>query len=85
MSGEPDILQAAVRIELHSEMNLVAAHRVIAMNQHSSVAELSKISWPPRMIEDDRLVKLLQLRVHEKKRTASLRISIIRSISSFVL
>ena len=37
------------------------------------------------MIENDFLIKLFEFRIHEKKRTAARRISIIRSISAVVL
>src|SRR6185503_9522992 len=78
VSGKLDILQAAVGVEFHSKMDLVTAGRIIAVHQDGGIGQLTKIPRPSRMIEDYSLVKLFQFRVHEKKRTAWLRISIIR-------
>ena len=85
MSRKLDILQASVGIEFYSEMNLIAAGRIIAVHSHRSISQIAKISRPTRMIENHFLVKLFDFGAHEKKRTAAWSISIIRSISSVVL
>ena len=55
------------------------------MHLHRGVGELAEIPRPARMIENHLLIKLFEFRIHEKKRTALRRISIMRSISSIVL
>ena len=66
-------------------MNLIAARGIIAMHAHLCVGQLAEIPRPPRMIENDFLIKLFEFRAHEKKRAAARRISIMRSISAVVL
>jgi len=85
VAGELDILQAATVTKFHPEMNFIAAGRIIAVHSNSCVSKFAEIPRPPRMIEDDFLVEFFEFRVHEKKRTAACRISIIRSISAVVL
>jgi hypothetical protein len=69
--AELDILQLAARAEFHTEMNFVAARGIIAVHAHGRIREISKIPRPPRMIENNFLVKFFQFRTHEKKRTAA--------------
>ena len=85
MPGELDIVQAPISVELYAEVNFIAARRIVAMHPHRSIGKFSKIPRPPRMIENDFLIKLFDFSSQEKKRTAARRISIIRSISSVVL
>src|ERR1700741_656252 len=97
MPGELDVLQPAGWVEFHGELDFIAARRIIPAHPHRRVREFAKIPGPPRMIEDDFLIKLFDFRDHdcgrtrdrpslgEKKRAALWRISIIRSISSIVL
>ena len=70
---------------MHAEIDLIATCRVIAMHPHRSVCQIAKIPRTSRMIENDFLIKLLQFQIHEKKRIAARRISIMRSISAIVL
>src|SRR2546421_23927 len=85
MSRELDLVQSALRAEFHGEMNLIAAGGIVAVHADGSIGQLPEIPRPPRMIEDDFLVKFFEFRAHEKKRAASRRISIMRSISAMVL
>ena len=85
LPAELYLLQFAVGPELDAEMNFIAAGRVIAVHHHIRFLQHAKISRPSRMIENDFLVKLFEVHAQAKKRAASRRISIIRSISSVVL
>ena len=51
------------------------------MHAHPRRRQLAEISRTARMIENHFLVELFEIRVHAKKRAASRRISIMRSIS----
>src|SRR5205807_1055643 len=85
VSRELDLVQSALRAEFHSKMNLIAAGGIVAVDANGSIGQLPEIPRPPRMIEDDFLVKFFEFRAHKKKRAASRRISIMRSISAMVL
>ena len=85
MPGKFQLLQSSVRPEFHSQIDLIAARRIIAMHLHGGIDEVSKIPRFSRMIENHFLIQFFELRVHEKKRTAPRRISIMRSISAVVL
>ena len=52
-------------------MNLIAARRIIAVNKDRGIGQLSEITGSPRMIENHFLIKLFQVRAHEKNRPAS--------------
>ena len=85
MSAELDLLHASVCAEFHAQIDFIAARWIVAVHMHSRVGELAEIPRPPRVIENHFLIKLFEFRIHEKKRTAARRISIMRSISAFVL
>ena len=85
MTAKFDILQASIRAEFHVQIDLIATGGIIAVDSHRRVRQPPKIPRASRMIENDFLIKLFQFRIHEKKRTAARRISIIRSISAVVL
>ena len=55
------------------------------MHFHRAFRNLAEIPGTLGVIEDDLLVEVFQFGVHEKKRTAPSRISIMRSISEVVL
>ncbi len=71
--------------ELHVEINFVAAARVITMDMDAIAFQTPVIAGFAGVVQDDLLVEVAQLVVHEKNRIASLRMSIIASISALVL
>ena len=85
MAAEFYLFEFAVGAEVNAEMDFVTAGGVIAVNQDVGVRERPEISRTPGMIEDDFLVELFEFGAHAKKRAASRRMSIMRSISSVVL
>ena len=85
LPGELDLLHAPVRAKAHRELNLVPARRIVAMHLHGALGDFAEISRPLGVVEDDLLIKVFQFGVHEKKRRAASRISIMRSISAVVL
>ena len=85
LAAEFYFFQFAVGTEVDAEMDFIAASGVVAMDENVGVRKRAEVSGAPGMIEDHFLIKLFEFRAHAKKRAASPRISIMRSISAVVL
>ena len=83
MATELYLLQATVRTEFHSEVNLIAAGRIITVNTHRGVGELPKISRSSRMIENHFLIELFEFRAHGLLRWAVLAAAVAAILVAF--
>src|SRR3569623_202316 len=87
LAGKLDVLHSAVAGELHVDVDLVAAGRVVAVHVHAAFAvQFAKVARLAAVIEYHALVQFSEFIVHAAKNLrASWRMSIMRSTSSLVL